>query len=93
MNSHEKFIEKSKEKHNDKYDYSLVEYKNNKTKVKIICPEHGMFEQTPNNHLNNNGCPYCGNKSSSYNRKLDKEKFILNCTNDFNREMEELFYE
>jgi Zn finger protein HypA/HybF involved in hydrogenase expression/very-short-patch-repair endonuclease len=78
MNSYEKFIEKSKEKHNNRYDYSLVEYKNNKTKVKIICSKHGVFEQTPNNHLNGNGCPYCGNISSSYNRKMDKKQFILN---------------
>jgi len=53
------FIRKSKEIHDDKYDYSLVDYKNNKTKVKIICKEHGIFEQTPNNHLNNHGCPFC----------------------------------
>ena len=31
---------------NSKYDYSLVEYKNNKKKVKIICGKHGIFEQT-----------------------------------------------
>jgi hypothetical protein len=30
---------------NNNYDYSLVEYKNNKTKVKIICEKHGVFEQ------------------------------------------------
>ena len=43
----EDFILKSSEIHNNKYDYSLVEYIDNKTKVKIICPEHGVFEQRP----------------------------------------------
>jgi hypothetical protein len=47
----EEFIEKARKIHGDKYDYSLVEYKNNQTKIKIICPEHGIIEQTPNSHL------------------------------------------
>ncbi len=47
----EGFIIKAKEVHGDKYDYSLVEYINNKTKVKIICPIHGEFEQTPTSHI------------------------------------------
>jgi hypothetical protein len=54
------FIKKATAKHNDKYDYSLVEYVNAKTKVKIICSKHGIFEQTPGNHLNGRGCPECG---------------------------------
>jgi len=47
----EEFIKKARDIHGDKYDYSLVEYKNNETKIKIICPEHGVIEQTPNSHL------------------------------------------
>ena len=59
----EEFIEKAQIIHkNDKYDYSLVEYINNSTNVTIICPVHGKFEQTPNNHLRGENCPYC-NKS------------------------------
>lgn len=50
------FINQSKEKHGCKYDYSLVEYKNNRTKVKIIS-KHGVFKQTPNSHLSGSGCP------------------------------------
>jgi len=53
------FIEKAKAIHGDKYDYSLVEYKNARTKVKIICPIHGVFEQIPNDHLNGRGCKKC----------------------------------
>ena len=46
----EQFLVKSTEKHGNKFDYSLVEYKSNKDKVKIICPKHGVFEQIPQNH-------------------------------------------
>ena len=45
--------------HGEKYNYSKVEYKNNKTKVCIICPEHGEFWQTPDNHMKGKGCPHC----------------------------------
>ena len=42
------FIEKAIKIQVDRYDYSKVEYVNNRTKVRIICKEHGVFEQTPN---------------------------------------------
>lgn len=58
------FIEKAKEIHGDKYDYSLVDYKSNKENVKIICPKHGIFEQWPNTHLRGWGCD-CSKKSST----------------------------
>lgn len=54
------FIKKARIKHGDKYDYSLVKYVDSIHKVKIICPEHGVFEQTPAMHLSENGCPKCG---------------------------------
>ncbi len=57
----EQFIAKAVEIHGDTYDYSLVEYKNCHTKVKIVCRIHGAFEQTPNSHNSQNqGCPMCG---------------------------------
>lgn len=52
-------IKKFEDKHQGRYLYYKVEYKNNRTKVCIICPEHGEFWQTPNSHLNGNGCPKC----------------------------------
>lgn len=55
----EEFILKAREVHGWKYDYSKVEYKNNRTKICIICPEHGEFWQIPNSHLNGHGCPKC----------------------------------
>lgn len=56
----DEFISRSKQVHGNKYDYSLVEYVNTKTKVKIVCPTHGVFEQIPKSHLNGHGCPTCG---------------------------------
>jgi len=67
----ESFIKKSIKKHGDKYDYSLVEYKKSQFKVKIICPIHGVFEQSPNNHIKGIGCPKC-----SGNGILTTEEFI-----------------
>lgn len=74
----EKFIEKAKIIHNDKYDYSLVEYINAKTKVNIICKIHGIFQQRTNDHLKGCGCPHC-KKSLGENliKKFLNEKQIL----------------
>lgn len=61
----EEFIIRSQSIHKDefenpRYDYSKVVYINNKTKVKIICNKHGIFEQKPESHTNQkNGCPKC----------------------------------
>lgn len=60
----EQFIEEARRIHGNKYDYSLSEYINNHTKIKIICPEHGMFEQISTCHINRRqGCPYCAHPS------------------------------
>jgi hypothetical protein len=57
--SNDDFIEKSIEKHGNVYDYSLVNYINNRTKVEIICKKHGIFEQKAETHLNGSGCRKC----------------------------------
>lgn len=53
------FILKSNITHSDKYDYSLVHFKTRKDKVKIICKEHGIFEQRAADHIRGNGCANC----------------------------------
>lgn len=56
----ENFLDRCEKIHHNKYDYSLVNYVNNYTKVKIICKEHGIFYITPNNHLiKKHGCAKC----------------------------------
>lgn len=62
-------IEDFKKVHNDNYDYSLVTYKGSSKKVDIICSVHGMFKQTPNDHLGGHGCSKCG-KSERLTRDI-----------------------
>ena len=66
----EDFISKATSVHGDRYNYSLSDYKGMKTKLKIICKEHGVFNQIPNSHLRGVGCPDCANT------KLSTEDFI-----------------
>jgi hypothetical protein len=70
------FIEKAINKHNNFYDYSLVEYINAQTKVKIICPKHGLYEQQPNNHLFGQGCIKCMGDRVKKARISNTEEFI-----------------
>ena len=74
--STEEFIKQIKQIHGDKYDYSKVEYVNNKTKICIICPEHGEFWQTPKNHKNGQGCPICGYRKRAQRNTYTIEQFV-----------------
>ena len=72
------FIQKSKEKHGDKYDYSLVEYKGTDLKVKIICPIHGKFEQRAYSHYNvGAGCIKCAEDYTASLSRKKIENFII----------------
>jgi hypothetical protein len=70
----DEFIKKAQEVHGNKYDYSKVNYKNINTKITIICPIHGEFEQIGINHILGQGCPKCAGKG--LNRDEIIEKFI-----------------
>lgn len=54
------FIEKAINIHGTTYDYSLVDFKSSKERVEIVCKEHGVFTQKPNEHLSGRGCQVCG---------------------------------
>jgi protein-arginine kinase activator protein McsA len=64
------FINRCIQTHGNKYDYSKTEYKKAKEKVVIICPEHGEFEQTADDHLRGKGCRFC--KKSKGEKKVKK---------------------
>lgn len=64
--STEQFVEKSKNKFDDTYDYSKVNYKTNSSKVEICCPKHGSFFQSPSTHLKGHGCPTCSKDLYGY---------------------------
>jgi len=92
--SQDEFIKRAVDKHGNKYDYSLVEYKTNRTNVKIICPFHGIFLQRPDVHIKSE-CKKCnddrkkGNlenfiKKANYKHefKYDYSKSIYNGNNE-----------
>ena len=70
------FIEKARNIHGDRYDYSKVNYVNQRTKVTIICKEHGEFEQIPYHHINGHGCPKCTANKNGISKRLTIEHFI-----------------
>ena len=72
----EEFIQKARAVHGDKYDYSKVEYVNDRTKIVIICPKHGQFEQQPSSHLHGKGCPKCGREKSRARRTHSFDDFL-----------------
>ena len=74
--NNDEFIKKSIEIHQDKYDYSKINYKNNCTKVIIICKEHEDFEQIPNSHLLGIGCKKCAIKKNANNTRSNNDEFI-----------------
>lgn len=81
----EEFIKKARNIHGNKYDYSLVNYRNNRTQVEIICKEHGKFLQTPSGHLSGKGCKECGKEKSKEDTRsrimLSKDEFIKKANN------------
>jgi hypothetical protein len=74
----EEFVQKAKEVHGDKYDYSKVVYKGTKEKVCIVCEKegHGDFFQKPDGHLSGNGCPKCKGIATGDRCRKSTEDFI-----------------
>lgn len=78
----EEFIADAKAVHSDKYDYSLAEYKTSFDPVVIICPLHGPWEVTPNNHVSlKTGCPRCGRNNTIAASMIPKEEFVVRAKN------------
>ena len=65
------FISRARKIHGEIYDYSLVSYVDSQTKVTIVCPQHGIFLQKPNDHLNGIRCPHRGHRL-----ERNREKFL-----------------
>lgn len=74
----EEFIQRAKETHGNKYDYSKSQYINAKTKIIIICPKHGEFLQSADCHLNKRqGCPKCKAEKTAIRCKKSIKDFII----------------
>lgn len=74
--SSEDFILKSKAVHGNKYNYSKVDYKNNRKPIIVICLDHGEFYPAPGNFLAGSGCPKCSIIEQHEKQKKSKEEFI-----------------
>lgn len=73
--------------HADRYDYSLVNYKNSKTKVEIVCKIHGIFWQNPRSHLDGTGCSKCaGVKKLSFEEFIERAQQLHNCRYQYDPE-------
>lgn len=77
LKTKDEFISEAEFVHGKKYDYNLVDYHGNKVKIKIICSEHYIFEQTPKSHLSGSGCPKCSRLNrSKYSKDQVIEEFV-----------------
>lgn len=72
----EDFIKSSRKVHGDRYDYSASNYKNSKSKMGILCSEHGIFNQTASNHLLGHGCPICAKELSVSKPEKELSNYI-----------------
>lgn len=74
--THEEFLQKSKELHGDKYDYSKSIYENGKTYIIIICKVHGEFQQKGNKHMSGAGCRKCADDKHANKLRKTTEDYI-----------------
>ena len=71
-----RFFDDARRTHGNKYDYSKVVYVNALSKVIIVCPKHGDFDQKPASHIRGIGCPRCGDESAAALRVRTTEDYI-----------------
>lgn len=82
----DQFIDRANKQHSSKYTYGSVVYKNVTTKVSIQCQVHGIFQQTPKDHLRGYGCPDCGGtKKITTQNFIDRAKSIHKNTYRYSR--------
>ncbi len=73
------FLTTARKVHGNKYDYSKAIYVNTKTKLTVICPEHGEFTVAPNNHTSRKAnCPACYVATKGQCNILTLNQFIIN---------------
>jgi len=72
--------------HGNIYDYSSMEYVNALTHINIICSKHGIFRQTPKNHVKGNGCRQCffDKNKSSFSTVIEKFVAVHGDTYSYN---------
>jgi hypothetical protein len=95
------FIKRAINKHGDKFDYSMVDYKGGLEPIEIICKKHGSFIQIPENHISGSGCPFCNESSGereisiilkNLSIKFERNKKFKDCISDKRKELPFDFY-
>jgi hypothetical protein len=79
VNKNEYFKNQANIIHNRKYNYSLVNYENSKSKIEVICPVHGKFKISPVKHLCKQGCRKCGYEIMANKNISNTKEFINKC--------------
>ena len=72
----QQFIERCKQVHGDKYDFSQVAYVNFSTKVTAVCPKHGAWQAWPQPLLRGHGCPGCKADKVGDDKRMTQDEFI-----------------
>jgi Zn finger protein HypA/HybF involved in hydrogenase expression len=70
------FVERARQVHGDRYDYSQSVYVSARAKLKIVCPQHGLFMQSSNQHTRGRGCPKCGRQIVDKSRIKSFDYFL-----------------
>lgn len=84
----EEFLSRAKEVHANKYDYSLVTketFIDSYTAIEIICKKHGVFKQSPGQHLGGRGCYWCGKESMAQKQALTRDDVVRRCNEIFDK--------
>ena len=66
------FVERATLRHGERYDYRQFDYRGAAVKGAIVCPKHGLFWQTPSNHLRGTQCPECA-KAAKHQSSLKSQ--------------------
>jgi len=84
----EEWVKRCDKVHNSKYQYLPCEYKNNVSKMIIICPIHGQFLQGAGQHQRGQGCVICGRQVIADLERIPKEEFIRRCNEVHNNKFD-----
>lgn len=70
--SHDEYVIRANEVHNNTYDYSKTQYLRMASKITITCKRHGDFEQVAQDHINGKQCRYCARNQPTESEFLEK---------------------
>ena len=78
--TYDEFKQKADKVFGGKYEFfpeDFQTYKNNLSKIRAVCPEHGMFSKSVKRLLNGEGCPECGRRQAVDTRQANSLAKLL----------------